>query len=132
MFYTIAGVFLAFILALHGYRKGSLAMSGALAAFAVGCVIFNAGPLFTVVLIVFYASGSFVTGVKSSVKARLTEEDALMAEKRKHGNRTGWQVLSNSLFQALLAALHLMLLDGRAWPDFNNHYSSILFYSYLR
>lgn len=59
-------------LALHGYRKGSLSRSGAIAAFCVGYGHL-AGPVkvFGITMIVFYLIGSRVTKVGDSSKNQL-------------------------------------------------------------
>lgn len=91
---------LALLLAGHGYKKGSLSTSGALAAFVVGYLTMaNPLPTFGVVLIVFYLTGSKATKVKADIKAQLERENDTDA-KRQHksaqgGARDAWQVLCN-------------------------------------
>ena len=61
--YPVAAL-IALALALHGYRKGSLSDSGAVAAFLVGYLhLANPLKVFGVVLIGFYLVGSRVTKV---------------------------------------------------------------------
>ncbi|KAI9635419.1 integral membrane protein DUF92-domain-containing protein [Dioszegia hungarica] len=89
-------------LSLHGYRKGSLSGSGAIAAWVVGYGhLANPLKVFGVTMIVFYLVGSRATKVKADVKARL--EDGPDPAKP-GGNRDALQVLSSSL-PSLLAAL---------------------------
>ncbi|KAK4686011.1 hypothetical protein P7C73_g4122, partial [Tremellales sp. Uapishka_1] len=99
--YPIAAA-IAFVLAYHGYHKGSLSTSGALAAFVVGyghlaCPL----KLFGASMIGFYLIASRATKIKIQVKAQL--EDGINATKPS-GNRNVVQVLSNSL-PSLLCAL---------------------------
>lgn len=118
---------LAIALATHGRRKGSLAPSGALAAFAVGYLTMaNPLPLFGVVLIVFYLTGSRVTKVKADVKARLEMELEGLKPKPKAGGaaphgehkssqggaRDMWQVLCNGLTGCLAAVSFRVLASG--------------------
>ncbi|WVR04456.1 hypothetical protein IAU60_001459 [Kwoniella sp. DSM 27419] len=89
-------------LGLHGYRKGSLSQSGAIAAFLVGYGhLANPISLFGVTMIGMYLLGSRATKVKVHVKAKLEDgPDPL----KPSGNRNWIQVLSSSL-PGLLAAL---------------------------
>ncbi|WVQ97847.1 hypothetical protein IAU59_004962 [Kwoniella sp. CBS 9459] len=89
-------------LGLHGYRKGSLSSSGAIAAFLVGYGhLANPVKVFGVTMIGMYLLGSRATKVKVDVKAKLEDgPDPL----KPSGNRNWIQVLSNSL-PGLLAAL---------------------------
>ncbi|OCF37543.1 hypothetical protein I316_00669 [Kwoniella heveanensis BCC8398] len=93
---------IATTLGLHGYRKGSLSLSGAIAAFLVGYGhLANPAKVFGVTMIGMYLLGSRATKVKVDVKAKLEDgPDPL----KPSGNRNWIQVLSNSL-PGLLAAL---------------------------
>ncbi|WVF70036.1 hypothetical protein IAT40_004823 [Kwoniella sp. CBS 6097] len=93
---------IATTLGLHGYRKGSLSLSGAIAAFLVGYGhLANPAKVFGVTMIGMYLLGSKATKVKVDVKAKLEDgPDPL----KPSGNRNWIQVLSNSL-PGLLAAL---------------------------
>ncbi|EIW68749.1 hypothetical protein TREMEDRAFT_44556 [Tremella mesenterica DSM 1558] len=96
------GALIAVGLAGHGYRKGSLSPSGAIAALLVGYGhLANPLKLFGTTMIVFYLLGSRATKVKAAYKATL--EDGPDPTKP-GGNRDAIQVLSNSL-PSLLAAL---------------------------
>jgi hypothetical protein len=83
---------IATLLAAHGLRKGSLAFSGAVAAFLVG-YFHLACPLkfFGVSLIAFYLLGSRATKVKLKEKAKV--EDGVDVNKP-GGNRDAIQVSS--------------------------------------
>ncbi|WVQ84069.1 hypothetical protein IAT38_006214 [Cryptococcus sp. DSM 104549] len=89
-------------LGLHGYRKGSLSLSGSIAAFAVGYGhLANPIKLFGVTMIGMYMIASRATKVKADVKATLEDgPDPL----KPSGNRNWIQVLSNSL-PGLIASL---------------------------
>ncbi|KAI8593618.1 integral membrane protein DUF92-domain-containing protein [Geranomyces variabilis] len=106
------------LLAAHGIRKGSLAPSGALAAFAVGLVTFvgarDANLLFAGVLIVFYLLGSKATKYKQERKRQL-EEDFRMG-----GQRTATQVLANGFTGAAACALHYFLVPNPALACFGD------------
>lgn len=92
---------LASLLAAHGLRKGSLAPSGAATAFLIGYLTMaNPLPVFGVLLIVFYLTGSRLTKIKSGVKAKLEREagsKAVEHKSKKGGQRDGWQVVCNGL-----------------------------------
>ncbi|KAK8846776.1 hypothetical protein IAR55_005864 [Kwoniella newhampshirensis] len=93
---------IATTLGLHGYRKGSLSLSGAVAAFLVGYGhMANPVKVFGTTMIGMYLIGSRATKVKVDVKAKLEEgPDPL----KPSGNRNWGQVLSSSL-PGLIAAL---------------------------
>ncbi|WRT64995.1 uncharacterized protein IL334_001936 [Kwoniella shivajii] len=89
-------------LGLHGYRKGSLSLDGAISAWIVGYGhLANPVKVFGVTMIGMYLIGSRATKVKVDVKAKL--EDGPDPTKPS-GNRNWIQVLSNSL-PGLIAAL---------------------------
>ncbi|WWC87144.1 uncharacterized protein L201_002030 [Kwoniella dendrophila CBS 6074] len=89
-------------LGLHGYRKGSLSLDGAITAWLVGYGhLANPISLFGVTMIGMYLIGSRATKVKVDVKAKLEDgPDPL----KPSGNRNWVQVLSSSL-PGLIAAL---------------------------
>ncbi|OWZ43488.1 hypothetical protein C349_03169 [Cryptococcus neoformans var. grubii Br795] len=94
--------FIATALGVHGYRKGSLSQSGAIAAFSIGYGhLANPVKLFGVTMIGMYLIGSRATKIKADVKAKL--EDGPDPTKP-GGNRTWAQVLASSL-PGLVAAL---------------------------
>ncbi|BEJ04785.1 hypothetical protein CcaverHIS641_0206020 [Cutaneotrichosporon cavernicola] len=96
-------------LAGHGYRKGSLSSSGAIAAWIAGYPhLANPLKLFGVTMIVFYLAGSRATKVKAAVKATL--EDGPDPSKP-GGNRNWVQVLSNSLPGAIVALIYRFSFD---------------------
>ncbi|WVQ69012.1 uncharacterized protein L199_007224 [Kwoniella botswanensis] len=93
---------IATALGLHGYRKGSLSLDGAIAAWLVGYGhLANPIKVFGITMIGMYLIGSRATKVKVDVKAKLEDgPDPL----KPSGNRNWIQVLSNSL-PGLIAAL---------------------------
>ncbi|WWC59209.1 uncharacterized protein I303_101759 [Kwoniella dejecticola CBS 10117] len=93
---------IATALGLHGYRKGSLSLDGAIAAWLVGYGhLANPIKVFGVTMIGMYLIGSRATKVKVDVKAKLEDgPDPL----KPSGNRSWIQVLSSSL-PGLIAAL---------------------------
>nr|GAT58202.1 integral membrane family protein [Mycena chlorophos] len=114
---TILSLVLPTLLAAHGLRKKSLSPSGAATAFVVGLVMIS-GPskVWGASLIAFYLIGSRAT------KYGKNKKKTLEAGYEDYGNRSGWQVLSNS-FSAVAACtwwnllsdpqgLHALVLGG--------------------
>ncbi|KAJ7498690.1 integral membrane protein DUF92-domain-containing protein [Mycena latifolia] len=102
---SIVSVLLPTLLGVHGLSKKSLSTSGALTAFFVGFLMISGasgGPageglglkLWGVSLIGFYLLGSRATKYGKQRKAKLE------AGYHDYGNRSGWQVLSNSFSAA--------------------------------
>ncbi|WWC67701.1 uncharacterized protein I206_101613 [Kwoniella pini CBS 10737] len=93
---------IATTLGLHGFRKGSLSLDGAIAAWLVGYGhLANSIKVFGVTMIGMYLIGSRATKIKVDVKAKLEDgPDPL----KPSGNRNWVQVLSSSL-PGLIAAL---------------------------
>ncbi|PWN44253.1 hypothetical protein IE81DRAFT_27757 [Ceraceosorus guamensis] len=114
---------LAIILAVHGYRKGSLSASGALAAFIFGfSTMHNPSAAFGIMLIVFYLTGSRATKVKADIKSTLELEaepgsTSPSPQLAKHKSATGgqrdlWQVICNALNGTIGALLFAHLHSG--------------------
>jgi uncharacterized membrane protein len=115
---------LAALLASHGLRRGSLAPSGAAAAFAVGyATLACPTPAFGSMLLAFYLAGSRATRIKAEVKATLELEAGDERPSRDHakqpahkaqagGQRDATQVLCNSLFGAAAACTYRVLFSG--------------------
>ncbi|KAJ7639063.1 integral membrane protein DUF92-domain-containing protein [Roridomyces roridus] len=98
---SIVSLLLPTALGLHGLRKKSLSTSGALTAFLVGFMMISGAEglglkVWGVALIGFYLLGSRATKYGKERKRKLE------AGFQDYGNRSGWQVLSNS-FSAVLA-----------------------------
>lgn len=67
-------IVVSILLSYRGYRKKSLSLSGAIAAFATGFVHTMAGYTFTVLLGVFFFTASWLTKYKSQEKAKIEED----------------------------------------------------------
>ncbi|KAL7750542.1 hypothetical protein RI367_003879 [Sorochytrium milnesiophthora] len=91
----------ALLLALHGYRKQSLSLDGAVAAFVVGAITMShPDALFPALLITFYLSGSRITKMNKEKKKKIEEGY------HEAGNRNATQVLCNSLTGVLVSLAH--------------------------
>ncbi|CBQ71399.1 conserved hypothetical protein [Sporisorium reilianum SRZ2] len=113
---------IAAYLGYSGYRKGSLSLSGALTASAVGYAsMANPYVGYGLTLITFYLAGSRATKFKADRKAELethsptATSNPLGAKKRdtSSGNRTATQVLCNSL-TAVVACVAFRVLNRTA------------------
>ncbi|KAI9220256.1 integral membrane protein DUF92-domain-containing protein [Blastocladiella britannica] len=99
-------------LAAHGLRKRSLSPSGAAAGFLVGLVTFShPDPIFGVVLVAFYQSGSMITKWGKAEKKQI-EDDY-----HEEGRRNAWQVLCNGGLGTVLAAAHATWAFGNGSND---------------
>lgn len=127
--YPLALVAAAF-LSLHGYRKGSLATSGAIAAFVVGYLtLANEIFSFGITMLSFYLIGSRATKAGHEIKARLEREYIIDDDKKKDshhhkaksGGQRDWvQVCCNGLGGAITSILFRTLYSdqwqsGKAW-----------------
>ncbi|KAJ6450986.1 integral membrane protein DUF92-domain-containing protein [Mycena vulgaris] len=93
---SVLSILLPTLLAVHGLSKKSLSTSGAITAFFVGFVMISGSlKLWGVSLIGFYLLGSRATKYGKQRKAKLE------AGYHDYGNRSGWQVLSNSFSAAV-------------------------------
>ena len=100
-------VTLGFLLALIGYKKKSLDLSGAVSASLVGVLTIFSGVRFGLTLAFFFFSGSAVTKVQSEVKKQVDEHF-----KEGGGLRDFVQVMANGLVPTMLAAASLYSLGG--------------------
>ncbi|KAJ3217414.1 Transmembrane protein 19 [Dinochytrium kinnereticum] len=99
--HIVWATFLCALLALHGLRKQSLSVSGAMAAVIVGMATFtHASLVFTAILLTFYLSSSKLTKMGSEQKARL-EEGATVG-----GKRTAIQVFANGFTGSVISLIH--------------------------
>ena len=105
---------LAITLAAHGYKKGSLSESGALAAFFVGFISFGTSSRFGFILILFYYTSSKLTKVKEDIKAKL--EDNYVSG----GRRGSFQVFACSLLGTVVCILFACYIGDDCQITFGN------------
>lgn len=107
----------ATLLAVRGYRRGSLNFSGAAAAFCVGLLSLCASIRFGSTLIIFYLTSTKATRFRSAVKARVEDD-----HEGPGGNRGAGQVLASSGPAVVASSVYFYLYryDGpisAALPD---------------
>ena len=105
-------IVIATLLSLHGLKKKSLSLSGAMAAFFVGFCSFAVGVRFGVILILFYFTGSQLTKMGKVRKAQL-EEDYTVG-----GQRSWIQVFACSILATVCALLYLYFVGEDCCLDF--------------
>lgn len=106
----LAGAALASLIAWAAWRARSLNRSGALAALALGTVIFGLGGLgWAVLLLGFFISSSLLSRLFGRRKAVFEEKFS------KSARRDAGQVLANGGVAGLFVLLHLLWPDA-AWP----------------
>lgn len=99
----ILGVLLAALVSYAAYRARVLDVSGALAAFVLGAVVFGIGGLtWAVVLLTFFITSSGLSRLFSRRKQKVEEQFA------KGGRRDAWQVAANGGVAGLAVLLHLV------------------------
>ncbi|RIB11258.1 integral membrane protein DUF92-domain-containing protein [Gigaspora rosea] len=119
-------VIISLALAFHGLRKKSLAKSGALGAFLVGIITLSNDQLaFTVVLLVFYFTGSRLTKYKAERKKKLGEAY------QEGGQRTAMQVACNALTGTIICIIHQYYYGGQLKCLLDDHGSRLLFWMYI-
>ncbi|HEX9101815.1 MAG TPA: DUF92 domain-containing protein [Polyangia bacterium] len=105
---VLIGFVLSSAIAAIAYRRGALSSSGALAAAAVGAVIFvGGGPWWFGALGVFFVTSTLLGRVGAAFKARTKREFS------KGDTRDAWQVLANGGVAAVAALLMLVAPDAR-------------------
>jgi uncharacterized membrane protein len=105
LFSIVASFFLAF----SGWRKRSLAASGAFAAFFVGVLMLSTGFLFGMTLLLFFYSSSMVTKVQAKRKLLLEDNHQI-------GGRRDWeQVIANSLFACILCVFYRIAIPAELY-----------------
>jgi uncharacterized protein (TIGR00297 family) len=103
---AVSGIALAGIVAILAYRSRALTASGAIAAFAVGAIVFGSGGWRgAAVLFAFFLPSTLISRIGLARKRELSSEAAIAP-------RNGWQVLANGGVAAVCA-----LAATRAhWP----------------
>eukprot|EP01132_Coremiostelium_polycephalum_P008396 gene8396-10312_t len=122
-------IIISTIFAIHGYRKGSLSLSGAISAWIVGVISCSSNWMFGITLLSFYLSSSKLTKYKSSIKKQLEDNH------KEGGNRNYIQVFSNSLTATIISAIFIFISPSSSsttFIDFNyNYYTSFLICSLI-
>jgi uncharacterized protein (TIGR00297 family) len=106
------GVLLASAMAIGGYRKRSLSMSGAIGAFIVGALTSLAGVRYALTLIAFFVSSSALTKYKAEQKSRLEDNHKV------GGQRDIVQVAANSAVGLLTCIGSLLLCSAAGYNEF--------------
>lgn len=99
-----------------GKKKGSLSISGCLAAFFVGFISLGISYRFGLILLLFYYTSSKITRYKESEKSKL-ESDYQFG-----GQRDAIQVLANSFLGTIVAIIYYVYIGED---------SHVRFYSFL-
>lgn len=89
-------------LAIHGKRKNSLSITGAMSAVFVGFVSMACGYRFGLILLIFYYSSSKFTKMKEERKRQLEFNYSV------GGQRTWVQVFSNSILATLTSLIYVV------------------------
>eukprot|EP01080_Neovahlkampfia_damariscottae_P006361 gene6361-10367_t len=99
---VLVSVVISALITLHSYlkKKSSLNLSGAIAAFFVGCITFHGGLYFTTILLVFFFSSSRLTKYKSEIKKQ--REDGY----EENQGRNYIQVLANGGLPTLICFIY--------------------------
>ena len=114
----LLGLLLAALVSFLAYRVGSLTRSGAVAACAIGTVVFGLGGwLSAAALLTFFGTSTLLSRWRRSVKAQLGYE--------KGGRRDAGQVLANGGGAALCVLLPLL------FPHFGGIHAHLLFLAAL-
>ncbi|KAF2070899.1 hypothetical protein CYY_007782 [Polysphondylium violaceum] len=100
---------------IHGYRKGSLSLSGLISAWLVGMISCYSSWTIAVTLLTFYYSSSKLTKYKAKIKKALEDNHT------EGGNRNYIQVFSNSLSATIYAIMFFL---------YTNRLSTIINYNY--
>ena len=106
----ILGLLLASLIAFAARRVKALSRSGAIAALALGTVIFGLGGLgWALLLLTFFISSSALSRLFGRRKRSLDEKYAKGAE------RDAWQVLANGGVAGIFTLLHA-IYPAASWP----------------
>lgn len=115
------------LLAWYSYRKKSLSLDGSMAAFLLGLVIFtHPDPRWSLILLLFYQSGSFFTKLGAEKKRKWEEEYV------QGGQRNATQVFSNGLTGAVISLLdRYWFFESQCQSMSSNPQHWILFAAYV-
>jgi Raf kinase inhibitor-like YbhB/YbcL family protein/uncharacterized protein (TIGR00297 family) len=106
----LTGFVLAAAVSAGAYFARSLTLSGALAALALGTLVFGLGGLpWAVLLLAFFITSSLLSHLLKQRKVKTEETFA------KSSRRDGWQVAANGAAPGLAVLAHL-LFPGSYWP----------------
>eukprot|EP00240_Pyramimonas_obovata_P003682 CAMPEP_0118935650 /NCGR_PEP_ID=MMETSP1169-20130426/15758_1 /TAXON_ID=36882 /ORGANISM="Pyramimonas obovata, Strain CCMP722" /LENGTH=362 /DNA_ID=CAMNT_0006878709 /DNA_START=298 /DNA_END=1386 /DNA_ORIENTATION=+ len=106
----MASAALAAVIAVGGWKKKSLDVSGAISAFFVGWITCFASFEMGITLIAFFISSSLLTRLRSDIKKKTDEEF------KEGGQRNVIQVLANGGLPTALAALYAALPFATSGP----------------
>ncbi len=100
---VLVGIIATLLIAIYAFKKKQLNEKGVIAAMATGITIFALGGWsWLILLVLFFISSSALS------KFRRKEKQAFAAGHEKADVRDAWQVFANSLFGAVLAAMHFL------------------------
>ncbi|CAB3261323.1 unnamed protein product [Arctia plantaginis] len=113
----LASCLIPLLVAVHGYRKKSVALSGAVLGCFVAFILTLSNYSFLVCLITFFLSSSKATKVRGNLKKKLE------VDFKEGGQRTWVQVLCNGGMATQLALLYLLDVGASERPiDFVQDY----------
>ncbi|KAJ4456972.1 putative protein PGR [Paratrimastix pyriformis] len=102
--------FIAFVFSYYGYRKNTLAFSGAVMAFLCGTTVFSTNPRFGVTMIVVFLAVHFASKLDQTRKAREVEEIS-------HG-RNWMQILCTNLTAVIASVLYYLFFGDELMTIF--------------
>ncbi|MBI5226412.1 DUF92 domain-containing protein [Candidatus Micrarchaeota archaeon] len=110
---TLVGLIITLLIAIFAFKKRQLNEKGVIAAMGVGFVIFALGGWSWFLLLV-----SFFVSSSAWSKFKRKQKDEFASEHEKGDIRDAWQVLANSLFATVLAAVHFLQPDAALFAAF--------------
>lgn len=110
---ALVGLIITLLIAIYAFKKRQLNEKGVLSAMFVGIVIFTLGGWSWFLLLVSF----FVTSSAWS-KYKRKQKEEFAAEHEKGDVRDAWQVLANSMFATVLAAVHFLQPDAALFAAF--------------
>lgn len=110
---ALVGVIVTLLIAIYAFKKRQLNEKGVISAMFVGIILFALGGWSWFLLLVSF----FVTSSAWS-KFKRKQKEQFAAEHEKGDVRDAWQVLANSLFATVLAAVHFLQPDAALFAAF--------------